>query len=89
MLEVDFHDNPSGAEYLITHRIQIAEAIAKVIIESEGKKFVPTTNGEYIDQAIRLGIFPAHTKWDSPLTKEDAAIITMRLLKVIRKGVNL
>ena len=89
LLEVDFHDNPSGAEYLISHRMQIAEAIAKVIIESEGKKFVPTTNGEYIDQAIRLGIFPAHTKWNSPLTKEDAAIITMRLLEVIRKGVNL
>ena len=88
LLEVDFHDNPDGVEFLTTRRSEIAEQIAKVIIESDGKTFVPTTNGEYIDRAIKLGLFPSSTDWDSALSKEDAAIILMRLLETIRKGVN-
>lgn len=89
LLEVDFHDNPSGAAYLIAHRSRIAETIAKAIIEADGKEFVPITNGEYLDRAIRLGLFSSQADWDSPLTKEEAAIITMRLLDAIRKGVSL
>ena len=88
LLEVDFHDSPAGVEFMTTHRSEIAEAIAKVIIEFDGKTFVPTTNGEYIDRAIKLGLFPSSTDWDAALSKEDAAIILMRLLETIKKGVN-
>ena len=88
MLEVDFHDNPDGVEFLTARRSDIAEQIAKVIIECDGKVFVPTTGGEYIDRAIKLGLFPSTTDWNSALSKEDAAIILMRLLETIKKGVN-
>lgn len=88
LLEVDFHDTPSGVEFLTARRSEIAEKIAKAIIEFEGKTYVPTTNGEYIDRAIRLGLFPSNTNWDSALSKEEAAIILMRLLDTIKKGVN-
>ena len=89
LLEVDFHDNPDGVEFITTRRSEIAAQIAKVIIEHEGKAFVPTTNGEYIDRAIKLGLFPISTDWNAALSKEDAAIILMRLLESIKKGVNL
>ena len=89
LLEVDFHDNPDGVEFITTRRSEIAAQIAKVIIEHEGKAFVPTTNGEYIDRAIKLGLFPIRTDWNAALSKEDAAIILMRLLESIKKGVNL
>lgn len=88
LLEVDFHDSISGVEFLISKRSQIAEAIARAIIEADGKCFVPTTNGEYIERAVKLGLFSQHTDWDSALSKEDAAVIMMRLLDAIRKGVN-
>ena len=89
LLEVDFHDSPGGVAFLTEQRSDIAAAIAKVIIEADGKSFVPTTNGEYIDRAIRMGLFPPATDWNSALSKEDAAIILMRLLESIKKGVNL
>ena len=88
LLEVDFHDSLEGVEFLTTRRSQIAEAIARAIIEHDGKVFVPTTAGEYIDRAIRMGLFPSGTDWNSGLCKEEAAIILMRLLDAIRKGVN-
>lgn len=87
LLEVDFHDNPAGAEYLMNNRKKIAEAIAKVIIEADGKTFVPETDGEYLDRAIRLGLFTNLTDWDSALSKEEAAVILMRLLDKLREGV--
>lgn len=89
LLEVDFHDSLSGVEFLTSRRSEIAEAIARVIIEADGKSFVPVTAGEYVDAAIRLGLFPQESNWDSPLTREDAAIVMVRLLEIIKKGVKL
>ena len=88
LLEVDFHDSTAGVEFLTKRRSEIAEAIAMVIIESDQKVYVPTTNGEYIDRAIRMGLFSNSTNWNSALSKEDAAVILMRLLDAIKKGVN-
>ena len=87
LLEVDFHDNPTGAAYLMDNRSRIAEAIARVIIEADGKTFVPETDGEYLDRAIRMGLFSNQTNWDSALSKEEAAVILMRLLDKLREGV--
>lgn len=86
LLEVDFHDNPAGVEFLITRRSEIAEAIATVIIEADGKEFVPKTAGEYADEAVRLGLFPQNTQWDAPLTKDEAAAIVVRLLNLCKRG---
>ena len=89
LLEVDFHDNPKGAEYMIRNRSKIAEQIARVIIDADGKTFVSVTRGEYIDRAIKLGLFPRDTSWSDALSKEEAAIILMRLLDTIRKEVKM
>ena len=88
LLEVDFHDSLSGVEFMTGRRSEIAEAIARVIIETDGKEFVPATKGEYIDRAIKLGLFERSTNWNAALSKEEAAVVLMRLLDAIRKGVN-
>ena len=87
LLEVDFHDSQSGVEFLVNRRSDIAEAIARVIIEADGKTFVPVTSGEYVDRAIRMGLVPQNAPWSDPLTWEEAAIILAKLLDVVKKGV--
>lgn len=86
LLEVDFHDSESGVEFLTKRRSDIAEAIARVIIEADGKQFVPVTRGEYCDQAVALGLFPRDTAWDSPLTKEEAAALAVMLKTILERG---
>ena len=87
LLEVDFHDSESGVEFLTRRRKEIAQVIAKVIIESDGKDFVPVTRGEYVDRAVDLGLFPRNTDWNAPLTKEDAAILAVKLKDLLESGV--
>lgn len=86
LLEVDFHDAVGGVAFITGRRKEIAEAIAKAIIEADGKEFVPVTNGEYVDEAVRLGLFPGDTRWDSPMTKEDAAVLAVKLKQLIEWG---
>lgn len=86
LLEVDFHDSESGVEYLMSRRGEIGEAIARCIIEADGKEFVPVTKGEYADQAVALGLFPRDTHWDTPLTKADAAELAVRLKAILERG---
>ncbi len=86
LLEVDFHDSESGVEFLIKRRSEIAEAVAKVIIEADGKQFVPVTKGEYTDRAVALGLFPRDTDWGSPLTKEEAAALAVKLKELLGRG---
>lgn len=87
LLEVDFHDSLSGVEFLTKRRTEIAEVIAKVIIEADGRQFVPVTGGEYVDEAVRLGLFPRDTKWDGPLSREEAAQVLVKLIEIAKKGV--
>ena len=86
LLEVDFHDSQSGVEFLMNRREEIAEAIARVIIASDGKEFVPVTQGEQVDEAVRLGLFPRNTQWNAPLTCEEAAVLAVKLLQLIKRG---
>lgn len=86
LLEVDFHDSESGVAFLINRRSEIAEAIARVIIEADGKQFVPVTKGEYADRAVSLGLFPRDTDWDTPLTKEEAAVLAVKLKDLMERG---
>lgn len=87
LLEVDFHDSLSGVEFITQNRSKIAETIAKVIIEADGKEFVPVTVGEYVDEAVKLGLFPRDEEWNSPLSKEEAAMIMVKLIEIMKKGV--
>ena len=86
LLEVDFHDSSVGVEFLTKRRAEIAEAIAKVIIEADGKEFIPVTAGEYADEAVRLGLFHADTRWSEALSKEEAAVLILSLKKLMERG---
>lgn len=86
LLEVDFHDSSVGVAFLTKRRREIAEAIAKVIIEADGKEFVPVTNGEYLDEAVKLGFFDRGCNWDANLTKEEAAILAVKLKALLDRG---
>ena len=87
LLEVDFHDSAVGVEFLTTRRAEIAEAIAKVIIEADGKTFVPRTPGEYADEAVKLGLFSGDAKWDEHMTRAEAAELAIRLKEMLEKAV--
>ena len=86
LLEVDFHDSPGGAAFITTHRREIAEAIARCIIGADGKDFVPMTPGEYLDEAVRLGLFPGNADWSIPMTQEAAAILAVKLIRALERG---
>lgn len=86
LLEVDFHDSDVGVAFITKRRSEIAEAIAKVIIEADGKEFVPVTTGEHLEEAIALGLFPADTRWDAPLTHAEAASLAVKLKKLMERG---
>ena len=81
LLEVDFHDSPGGVEFITTRRREIAEAIARVIIEADGREFVPAGPCEALEEAVRLGFFPADTAWDGPMTRREVAILALKLQK--------
>ena len=85
LLEVDFHDSSVGVEFITSRRAEIAEAIAKVIIEADGKEFVPVGPVEAREETVKLGLFPAGTDWDEPMTKGECADIALKL-KAIWEG---
>lgn len=87
LLEVDFHDSHVGVTFLTQQRKEIAAAIAGVIIEADGKSFVPVTAGECIDQCLKWGIFAPGTDWNSNMTKSDAAVLAARLMEALQQGV--
>ena len=86
LFEVDFHDTQSGVEFLINRRSDIAEAIARVIIEADGKTFVPVTSGEYRDRAVRMGFLSQNANSDIPITLEEAAILMVKLTDFLKRG---
>lgn len=81
LLEVDFHDSDLGVEFITRRRSEIAEAIARCIIDADGKEFVPAGIHETLENAVRLGLFPADTDWDAPMTHREGAILAMNLRK--------
>jgi len=90
LLEVDFHDSSVGVTFLTKHRKEIGEAIAKVIIRADGKEFVPVTGGECTDLCRQWGLFDDQNgayHWDKPLTREEAAILAVRLKDLIEREV--
>ena len=88
LLEVDFHDSSDGVEFITKHRGEIAEAIARVIIEADGKQFVPAGPQEALDEAVRLGLFGENTQWDEPVVRRELAHLILRLRQILGGGEN-
>lgn len=88
LLEVDFHDSPEGVVFLTTRRQEIGEAIARAIIFADGKEFVPVTGGECTDLCRKWGLFDdteGSYRWSDPLTREEAAILAVRLKELLEQ----
>lgn len=81
LLEVDFHDNSVGVAFITRRRAEIAEAIARVIIDADGKEFIRPGVQETLERAVKLGYFPVDTAWDEPMTHREGAILAMKLRK--------
>lgn len=86
LLEVDFHDSAIGVEFITKRRSEIAEAIAKVIIEADGKEFVPAGSTEAMEEAVKLGLFPGHVDWNAPVIRREMAHLILRLREIIGGG---
>ena len=86
LLEVDFHDSSAGVEFITRRRTQIAEAIAKVIIEADGRAFVPAGPQESLEEAVRLGLFGENTCWDEPVVRRELAHLALRLRQILGGG---
>lgn len=59
LLEVDFHDTPAGAAFIMARRAEIAEAIAESICAEFGADYVPTeqeTNTDVL-YCVQTGAF--------------------------------
>ena len=90
LLEVDFHDSSAGVAFLTKRRSEIARAIAKAIIETDGKEFVPETSGECTELCRKWELFDCtdgNFRWDDPMTRREAAILAVRLKKLMEMGV--
>lgn len=96
LLEVDFHDSETGVEFLTRHRREAAMAIANAIISCDGKQWRDPGDGAsswakpYTDQAKALGLFfgngVGNFRWQDNLTREEAAVIMMRLKAILEQG---
>lgn len=84
LLEVDFHDSSTGVAFITRRRAEIAKAIATVIIEADGKEFVPETVGEAADKCVSWGLMEAG-RWEEALTREEAAVLAVRLKELIER----
>ena len=86
LLEVDFHDSPVGAAFIIENRSRIAEAIARVIIEADGREFVPAGPLEATEEAVKLGFFDPDTDWNAPVIRRELAHLLLRLRQMQEGG---
>lgn len=86
LLEVDFHDSAEGVTFLTTRREEIAVAIAKAIVEMDGKQWVDT--GSETEQAEGLGLLTptGEDYWTAPMTHEEAAVALLRLKAILERG---
>ena len=100
LLEVDFHDSETGVRFLTERRDDAARAIARAIVELDGKLWqedsvqpadaLPSPWArEAVDQAIAQNLFVGDGKgnynWKSYLTREQAAVLLMRFQKLLEK----
>ena len=88
LLEVDFHDSSTGVAFITRRRGEIAEAIARCIIEADGKEFVPAGPMEATEEAVKLGLFEADTDWNEPVVRRELAHLILRLRQMLEGGEN-
>ncbi len=86
LLEVDFHDSSVGVEFITKRRADIAEAIAKVIIEADGKQFPAPEGNTQWETAVAMGLVPEQAQPTHLLTWGDAAGALLRAMTILKGG---
>lgn len=85
--EIAPHLDRAGVSF---HVSQPAEAVARRIIEADGREFVPTTPGECMELAAKWGLLDPDSKgnyrWQEPLTRAEAAVLAVRLKDMAERG---
>lgn len=84
LLEVDFHDSSIGVDFITRRRDEIAKAISTSIIEADGKQFVPEAGTPAAAQCVAWGLMEPG-RLDDPLTRQEAAVLAVRLKELIDK----
>lgn len=90
LLEVDFHDSQTGAEFIVNRREDAAKAIAKAIVLTDGKNWSEPGKDDgaspwakpYTEQAKALGLFTGDAggfRWQDRVTREELAAVLIRL----------
>ena len=90
LLEVDFHDSVSGVEFLTKRRTDIAKAIAKVIIEWDGKEYTDLTPKDPVDLCKEWGLFENvqdKAYWSDPMTRRQVATLVVKFKELLEKEV--
>lgn len=96
LLEVDFHDSEVGVDFIMNKRAVAARAIAKAIVETDGKQWVESSDDgasawakEYTEQAKAMGLFSGDSnggyRWQDYLTREEAAAVLLRMKAVLEQ----
>lgn len=98
LLEVDFHDSETGADFIVNHRAEAAKAIAKAIVVTDGKTWTEAGESTQDDgasawakksteQAKALGLFSGDGsgyRWQDAVTREELAVVLMKLKKILQ-----
>lgn len=85
LLETDFHDSEVGVDFLMNHRKEAAEAIAKAIVSVDGKTWVEPGRGD-LETAVSLGLLDSGANGKDPLTKAEAAAAFLRLKSLLERA---
>lgn len=91
LLEVDFHDSVPGVNFLTQRRSEIAQAIAKAIVEEDGKQWVEPRDHVPSDteEVEALGLFlpdeQGNYHWNQTLFRKECAEALLRLKKIMEK----
>ena len=96
ILEVDFHDTPEGAAWILANKEAIARACVRAIMGHFGDKVPPAIAGtpgtgpaarwyeKELAQAVAAGITDG-TRPDDPCTRAEAAVMVLRAINLWSK----
>lgn len=91
LLEVDFHDSQTGADFIMKRREGAARAIARAIVETDGKTWAEPVQKDdgasewakrFTEEAKALGLFSGDGngyRWQDHVTREELAVVLIRL----------
>lgn len=98
LLEVDFHDSETGTDFIMNRRGDAAKAIARAIVNTDGKTWADSGETEddgaspwakrFTEEAKALGLFSGDGsgyRWQDAVTREELAVVLIRLKEILEQ----